>query len=74
MAKQRTRAEVMEARSHATIGCCNRFADMMPCDCLEKAKPSVVEKIASRLRQFADDLEAGVDIGKKYKVTRVRKK
>lgn len=35
----RTVAEVLEQRKHAVMGgCCNRFADQMGCDCLEKAK------------------------------------
>lgn len=32
----RTKAEVLEARK-GLVGCCDRFADNMPCDCLEGA-------------------------------------
>ena len=36
----RTRSQVLEARKHAVSGgCCDRFADQMPCDCLENALP-----------------------------------
>jgi hypothetical protein len=35
---RRTRAEVLAAR-RTVAGCCDRFADMTPCDCLEAAAP-----------------------------------
>lgn len=39
MGKQRTAAEVLEAQSHAQMGgCCDRFAEQSPCDCLEQAR------------------------------------
>ena len=35
----RTPEEVLEARKHAVMGgCCNQFAEMSPCDCLERAE------------------------------------
>lgn len=34
--RQRTKAEVLAARA-TVVGCCDRFADRMPCDCLVRA-------------------------------------
>lgn len=35
--KPRTMAEVREARKRPGIGCCDRYADRMACDCMERA-------------------------------------
>lgn len=37
---RRTKSQVMEERQQSpTVGCCNRYADNMACDCLTNALP-----------------------------------
>ena len=64
---RRTRSEVLKERENAIVGCCNRFADNMSCDCLETAAPDTASTDAKitpltaqgrwqRMREFALNL------------------
>jgi hypothetical protein len=49
-----TRSEVIADRARPHVGCCERYADMKGCDCLETALPDCPEKVSHQCPSCGD--------------------